>query len=156
MIESLMLCGIGLLAGCLLMLMLIPLVHKRAVRITTRNLLDAVPLAASEIQADKDHLRAQFAKAVRQLELNIQDLRVKSADQLGQIGTKTAEINRLRAELDKKAALILALQAREQVRRSITRRIVKLLLFMFVCSRRREWPAPGAARGTHARVAPAA
>lgn len=153
MTEALMLCGIGLLAGCLLMLLLVPVIHKRAVRITTRNMVDAIPLAATEIRAEKDQMRAQFAMALRQLEVNIEDLKIKSADQLGQIGRKTAEINRLRAELDKRAALILALQAREHVRGSITRRIVKIFLFIFIrTNRRRE----ALARGTHAGVARAA
>ena len=60
MIESLMLCGIGLLAGCVLMLLFFPAVHARAVRLTRRQLLDAKPLTAGEIQAEKDQLRAQF------------------------------------------------------------------------------------------------
>ena len=46
MIESLMLCGIGLLAGCLLMLLFFPAVHQRAVRLTRRDLVDATPLTA--------------------------------------------------------------------------------------------------------------
>ena len=46
MIESLMLCGIGLLAGCLLMLLFFPAVHRRAVRLTRRDLVDATPLTA--------------------------------------------------------------------------------------------------------------
>ena len=46
MIESLMLCGIGPLAGCLLMLLFFPAVHQRAVRLT---LIDATPLTAKEI-----------------------------------------------------------------------------------------------------------
>jgi hypothetical protein len=53
MIESLMLCGIGLLAGCLLMLLFFPAVHQRAVRLTRRDLIDATPLTAKEIQAEK-------------------------------------------------------------------------------------------------------
>ncbi len=157
MTESLMLFGIGLLAGCLLMLVFVPLVHKRAVRITTRNIVDVIPLAATQIQADKDQLRAQFAMAVRQLEHNIEDMKTRSASQLSQIGRRTVEINRLRVELDKKTALIFALQARELVRRSITRRIVKALLFMFIrSSRRQERKGLGVPRRPHANVARAA
>ena len=79
MIESLMLCGIGLLAGCLLMLTFIPLVHERAVRITKRHIVEATPMAINEIQADKDHLRAQFAMSVRRLEVSIEEMRAKAA-----------------------------------------------------------------------------
>src|SRR6476469_6266176 len=75
MIESLMLCGIGLLAGCLLMLLFFPAVHQRAVRLTRRDLVDATPLTAKEIQAEKDQLRAQYAVSVRRLELNMEQMR---------------------------------------------------------------------------------
>jgi len=159
MIESLMLCGIGLLAGCLLMLMFVPLVHRRAVRLTTRDILSATPLALREIRADKDLLRVQFAMAVRRLEVNIEEMKAKGASRLGEIGKKSVEIGDIKVELDKKTALILALRAREQVRKSVTRRIVKLLLFNFVRSGRRRGPAilgasqsPRVVQTKHARI----
>jgi hypothetical protein len=71
MVTSVMVCGMGFLAGCLLTLTLFPLVHQRAVRLTTRHLAEATPLAMAEIRADKDHLRAEFAMAVRRLEINL-------------------------------------------------------------------------------------
>jgi len=137
MIESLMLCGIGLLAGCLLMLTFIPLVHERAVRITKRHIVEATPMAINEIQADKDHLRAQFAMSLRRLEVSIEEMRAKAVGRLGEISRRNVEINRLHVELDKKIALIFALRTREQVRKSVVRRIVKLLLYTFVRSGRR-------------------
>jgi hypothetical protein len=78
MIQSVMLCGIGLLAGCLLMLVFFPIVHERAVRLTKRQLVDATPMTASEIQADKDHLRAEFAMSVRRLEIGMEAMRSKA------------------------------------------------------------------------------
>jgi hypothetical protein len=139
MIESIMFCGIGLLAGCLLMLAFFPLIHERAVRLTTRHLVEATPMAINEIQADKDHLRAQFAMSVRRLEVSIEEMRVKAAGHSGDISRQSLEINRLHVELDKKMALIFAMRTREQVRKSMTRRIVKILMFMFVrASRQRQ------------------
>ena len=156
MIETLMWCGIGLLAGCLLTLFLVPLVHDRAVRLTTRRLAEALPMTAKEIKADKDLLRAQFAMALRQLETNIEELRDKSAAQLSRLGKTTAEINALRVELDKRATYILALQTREALRRSIIRKTVKLLLYLFARSRRKpQWRFAGA-RGASAKVIRAA
>jgi len=158
-IESLMLCGIGLLAGCLLMLMFFPLVHQRAVRLTTRDIVAATPLAVSEMRADKDLLRAQFAMAVRRLEINVEQMKAKTASQLGEIGKKSVEISDLKVMLDKKTALIFALRAREQVRKSITRRIVKLLLFIFIRSDRRPrvtlggWQGPRVVRTQQASIA---
>jgi hypothetical protein len=134
-----MFCGIGLLAGCLLMLAFFPLIHERAVRITKRHLVEATPMAINEIQADKDHLRAQFAMSVRRLEVSIEEMRAKAAGHSGDISRQSLEINRLHVELDKKMALIFAMRTREHVRKSMTRRIVKILMFMFVrASRQRQ------------------
>jgi hypothetical protein len=136
MIEWIMLCGIGLLAGCLLMLAFFPLIHARAVRVTKRHLVEATPMAINEIQADKDHLRAQFAMSVRRLEVSIEEMRAKASGHSGEISRQSLEIYRLHVELDKKMALIFAMRTREQVRKSMIRRMVKILLFMFVRSNR--------------------
>jgi hypothetical protein len=137
MIESLMLCGIGLLGGCLLMLIFFPIVHERAVRLTQQNLVEATPMAINEIQADKDHLRAQFAMSMRRLEVNIEEMRAKTVNHSSELSKQSLEINRLLVELDKKMATILALRAREQVRKNMVRRIVKILLFTYNRSNRR-------------------
>jgi hypothetical protein len=136
MIESFMIGGIGLLAGCLLMLAFLPFVHERAVRIAKRDMVEATPLAINEIQADKDHLRAQFAMSVRRLELGIEEMRAKTAGHSGELSKQSLEINRLLVELDKKKAQIFALRTREHVRKNIVRRTVKILLFLFVRSNR--------------------
>jgi hypothetical protein len=139
MIESLMLCGIGVLVGCVLMLLFVPLVHGRAVRLTRRQLMDAKPQTASEILADKDHMRAQFAMSVRRLELGMEEMRERAMSRAAD--KQHAEISRLQVELDKKTAMILALRARDEVRRRAVRRIVKLFLYLFVRSNRRRDPA---------------
>jgi hypothetical protein len=141
MIESLMLCGIGLLGGCLLMLFFFSVVHERAARLTKKRLVEATPLTVSEIQADKDALRAQFAMSVRRLEISMEEMRAKTATRQDGVGKHTAELSRLHLELDKKAALIFALRAREEVRRNIVRRIAKILLYIYMRSKRRRRPA---------------
>ncbi len=137
MIESLMLCGIGVLAGCLLMLMFIPLVHQRAVRITKRQIADATPMMVNEIQADKDHLRAEFAMSVRRLEIGMEEMRAKAASRYGDIHKQNAEISRLQVELDKKTALIFALRTRVEVHKGAVRRVLKILLYFNIRARRR-------------------
>ncbi|MDR3421906.1 MAG: hypothetical protein P4L80_11805 [Xanthobacteraceae bacterium] len=139
MIEWIMLGGVGLLAGCLLMLAFVPLIHARAVRLTKRHLDEATPMAINEIQADKDALRAQFAMSVRRLEVSIEEMRAKAAGHSGELSRQSLEISRLHVELDKKMALIFAMRTREQVRKNMIRRIVKILMFMFVrASRQRQ------------------
>jgi chromosome segregation ATPase len=112
MIESIMYFGGGFLVASLLALVLISLVHHRAVRLTMRRLEDAIPVSLSEIQAEKDNLRAEFAVTSRRLELSVEQLKAKSTSQLGEIARKTEAINRLKSELAEKTAVTDELDAR--------------------------------------------
>jgi hypothetical protein len=100
MIETAMYIGIGLLAGCLIAVSIAPLVHERAVRLTTRRLLATLPMSVTEIEAHQDLLRADFAMATRRSEIAFDRLRSKSAGQLVELSKKTDVINRLRLERD--------------------------------------------------------
>lgn len=104
MVESIMYFGGGFLVASLLALVLISLVHHRAVRLTTRRFQDSIPLSMAEIQAEKDNLRAEFAVASRRLEVTVEQLKAKSTSQLGEIARKTEAVNRLKAELADKNA----------------------------------------------------
>ena len=99
MIESIMYFGIGVLVAALLGLVIIPLVHGRAVRLTIKRLEAAMPLSIAEIQADKDLLRAEFAMSTRRLEIIAEQLKTGSASQLAELGRKGDAINRLKVEL---------------------------------------------------------
>src|SRR5712691_3074639 len=96
MIEPIMFVGIGFLVAGLLVIGVIPLVHARAERLTTRRLEALTPLSMAEIQADKDQLRA------------------KTANQLTEIGKKSDAIGRLKLELGEKTAALFALEAKEK------------------------------------------
>jgi chromosome segregation ATPase len=99
MIESSMYFGMGFLLAVLSVLVVAPLVHGRAVRLTTRRLEATIPLSMAEVHADKDLLRAEFAVSTRRLETNVEQLKTKSASQLAEIGRKGDAINRLKIEL---------------------------------------------------------
>ncbi len=114
MIEPIIYMAIGFLVSMLISLMILPLVHNRAVRLTTRRLEAAAPVSKAEIQADKDQLRAEFAMAARRLELSIEQLKGKSVSQLAELGKKTDAINRMKLELGEKTAAIFALETREK------------------------------------------
>jgi chromosome segregation ATPase len=94
--------------------MIVPLVHNRAVRLTTRRLEAATPLSMAEIQADKDQLRAEFAMSARRLEMSVEQLKNRTTSQLADLGKKTDAINRMKIELGEKNATIFALEAREK------------------------------------------
>jgi chromosome segregation ATPase len=114
MVEPIMYFAIGFLVAMLCALMIVPLVHGRAVRLTTRRLEAATPLSMAEIQADKDQLRAEFAMSARRLEMSVETLKSKTTNQLAELGKKTDAINRMKLELGEKNAAIFALEAREK------------------------------------------
>jgi len=114
MIEPIMFFGIGFLVAALVGLVVVPLVHARAVRLTVRRLEAAAPLSMAEIQADKDQLRAEFAMSTRRLEMSVEELKTKSTSQLAELGKKGDAINRLKVELGEKTATIFALEARDK------------------------------------------
>ncbi len=80
-------------------LAVVPLVHGRAVRLTTRRLEGAPPSSRAEILAHKDLLRAEFAMSTRRLEMNVEQLKTKNATQLAELGKNGDAINRLKIEL---------------------------------------------------------
>ena len=114
MVEPIMYLAIGFLVSMLFGLMIVPLVHNRAVRLTTRRLEAATPLSMAEIQADKDQLRAEFAMSARRLEMSVDQLKNKTTSQLAELGKKSDAINRMKLELGEKNATIFALEAREK------------------------------------------
>ena len=114
MVEPIMYLAIGFLVSMLFGLMIVPLVHNRAVRLTTKRLEAATPLSMAEIQADKDQLRAEFAMSARRLEMSVEQLKNKTSSQLADLGKKSDAINRLKIELGEKNAAIFSLEAREK------------------------------------------
>src|SRR2546430_2569132 len=114
MVEPIMYLAIGFLVSMLLGLMIVPLVHNRAVRLTTKRMEAATPLSMAEIQADKDQLRAEFAMSARRLEMSVDQLKNKTTSQLAELGKKSDAINRMKIELGEKNATIFSLEAREK------------------------------------------
>ena len=114
MIEPIMFVGIGFLLAGLLVIGVIPLVHARAVRLTTRRLEALNPLSIAEIQADKDLLRAEFAMSTHRLEKRVEEIKAKATDHLTELGKKSEAIGRLKLELSEKTAALLALGAKER------------------------------------------
>jgi hypothetical protein len=119
--------AMGFLSACLLIVIVIPLVHARAVRLTTRNVMAAVPLSLVEVEAGKDLLRAEFAMSRYRLERRMEAMRTRATDQCAEIGRKSAEIARLEAELGRQSAPVLDHAAQEQTRRSNAPRVAALL-----------------------------
>jgi chromosome segregation ATPase len=114
MIEPVMYVAIGFLVACMLIIGIIPVVHARAVRLTTRRLEAVTPMSMAEIQADKDQLRAEFAMSTRRLEMSVDQMKSKTTSQLAELGKKSEAIGRIKLELGEKTAALFALEAKEQ------------------------------------------
>src|SRR6188474_2757182 len=112
MIEPIMYFGIGFLVAALIGLVVVPLVHNRAVRLTMRRLEAATPLSMAEIQADKDELRAEFAMSTRRLEAAVEQLKAKTIGQFAELGRKTDVVNRLKVQMRETTAVLFALETR--------------------------------------------
>jgi len=104
MIESIMFFSAGFLVASLLGLALISSVHHRAVRLTQRRLEDSIPVSLTEIQADRDKLRAEFAMSIRRLEMTVEQLEATVTNQRGDLARKGEAIARLKAQLNNKNA----------------------------------------------------
>src|ERR1700733_15218899 len=114
MVEPIMYLAIGFLLSMLCGLAIVPLVHNRAVRLTTRRLEAATSLSMAEIQAAKDQLRGELGMSARRLEMSVDPLKNKTPSQLAELGKKSDAINRMKLELGEKNATIFALEAREK------------------------------------------
>ena len=81
MIASTLLFVLGFLTASALALLIIPAIARRARRLTIRRIEASLPLTANEIRAEKDRLRAGYAMTTRRLEMEIESLRSKAAEQ---------------------------------------------------------------------------
>lgn len=113
LIENVMYFALGLMAASLVALIILPAVWKRAVRLTKRRIEAATPITMAEFRADKDQLRAEFALSTRRLEMNVETLRARLAEQLGDVNQKRSELGLLKVERDKFLGIVQELEERE-------------------------------------------
>lgn len=118
LIENIMYFALGLLVAGLLALIIMPAVWKRAVRLTKRRIEAATPITMAEFRADKDQLRAEFALSTRRLEMNVEALRKRLAEQLSDVNQKRTDLGALKAEREKHLEIVRELEAREAELRS--------------------------------------
>ena len=82
MIEQIMIFALGFLVAGILALLVLPLFWRRALRLSRRRVEMQMPLSISEVLADRDRLRAEFAVERCRLEQSIGDLSAKRAEAL--------------------------------------------------------------------------
>nr|WP_320141067.1 hypothetical protein [uncultured Cohaesibacter sp.] len=99
MIAIFMYILLGVFVTLLLMLLIVPMIWRRAVRLTKKKLLAEVPMSYNELQAEKDHIRAEMAVDMRRLE-------VISNRRQDQLANQTIKIDRLNATLSQRDTTI--------------------------------------------------
>src|SRR6476646_4269887 len=86
---------LGAVAASLIALLVTPFVARRTARAAAARLEASLPVSRSEINAEKDRLRARFAAANRRLELAISRLNEKLAARMVEANRQREEIARL-------------------------------------------------------------
>jgi chromosome segregation ATPase len=99
MIEWVMLIMLGFFIGGLVALLLAPTLWRRAVRLTTRRIEATMPMSLSDIEADKDMLRASYAIQIRKLETSLEKAREKIASQTIELSKLQMEIARFQEQI---------------------------------------------------------
>lgn len=122
-VETIMYFALGFLVAGVLALMLLPQVWKRAVRLTTKRIEAATPITLAEFRADKDQLRAEFALSTRRLEMTVETLRRRLAEQLNDVNRKKTDLAAAKSERDAHMQIVRELEEREADAR---RRILEL------------------------------
>ncbi|MEO0328004.1 MAG: hypothetical protein AAF217_05335 [Pseudomonadota bacterium] len=92
LLQSLLYFLLGFLAAILIALAIAPTIWNRAVFLTTKRAEKSLPLNLNEIQAQKDHMRAEHAMVLRRYELTLDEVRKREASQLIEINKRRNDI----------------------------------------------------------------
>lgn len=103
--------ALGFLSAGILALLTMTAVWRRAVRLTTRRVLDSVPTEVETVRAEKDLLRARHARDGRRFEMALADLRRRNADERLAVDRGRVEIGRLGEALEAERAAKAAAEA---------------------------------------------
>ena len=107
-IEILMLLGLGFALAALISLFLARGLWNYAMRLGRLRTQRAHPSAMAELQADRDRLRAEYAMLSRKLELRLQDLKTRLAEQMAEVARSRNRIDLMIGEIEKRDAVIAA------------------------------------------------
>jgi len=111
---------LGFLLASLIALFLAPSLWRKAVKVTTRRLLQQSPRMMSDGQADRDQMRAEFAINTAKMEAKIEQLKEVSDTQLIELSSTEKKRERL---LEKIKSLQTTAESQEKLIRNLNRKI---------------------------------
>ena len=101
---------LGVFVTLLLTLFVLPLIWRRAVRLTEKRIMAEMPISYSELQAEKDMQRAEQAIEMRRLEVTADTRLEDMANQSFQIDRLTKVIAQRDTTISQRQADIQTLQ----------------------------------------------
>ena len=106
-----MIFALGFLAATLIALLIIPAINARADRLARRRAEALFPLSISELTAEKDHLRAEFAVMQRRIERRAEEALAVKHQTMDELGRRAVRIDQLETDVAERDAAIAGLQA---------------------------------------------
>ena len=98
-IETIMLVALGFAVAALIALFLGRIAWVFALGLGKQRMQRAAPTTIAELQSDRDRLRAEYAMLSRKLELRMNDLKTKLAEQMAEVSRNRNRIDQLVSEL---------------------------------------------------------
>ena len=98
-IETIMLVALGFAVAALIALFLGRFAWVFALKLGKKRMQRAAPSTIAELQADRDRLRAEYAMLSRKLELRMNDLKIKLAEQMAEVSRNRNRIDHLITEV---------------------------------------------------------
>src|SRR5918994_35140 len=106
-----MIFALGFVAASLIALLIIPAVNARAERLARRRAEALFPMSISELTAEKDHLRAEFAVLQRRIERKAEEAQAMKHESLEELGRRAIRIDALESQLAERDAVIAQLES---------------------------------------------
>lgn len=110
MIQSVIIFLLGFLCATFVALLALPPVWRRAVRLTKRGIEASLPLTREELLASRDQQRAEYAMALRRVEMQLADVKTKSSSQTAEASRQRRKLDRAQTERDQLRARVTELE----------------------------------------------
>lgn len=109
-VESVMVFALGFVAAALIALLIIPAINARAERLARRRAEALFPMSISELTAEKDHLRAEFAVLQRKIERKAEEALATKHQSMEELGRRAVRIEALEGALTERDRMIAELE----------------------------------------------
>jgi predicted nuclease with TOPRIM domain len=97
--ETIMLIALGFVAALLVSLLVIRGVWRYGLSLGKRRIERRAPSAIAELKADRDRLKAEFAMQGRRLQLRLDDLKTRMAEQMAEASRNRNRLEQLASEI---------------------------------------------------------